>query len=311
MRQTIHRVVTVTAALLMSCALPYSTRANLDNAYGVNVADGRANSDMPAAESIRFLAFPREFYAVQASIDLSVTASLKAFILTRGTTEPQWPSVIAPKVLAPESAKSLKTARQINPKASPPAPAAQASLPRQLDTNIDRINFDTPVLAPMSFFRFCMRYPDDCKVRGVQSGEEPVALTKERKAELEKVNRDVNRAITPHENDNNVLEEEWLVAPRRGDCHDYAVTKRHELLARGWPSSSLLLAEVVVASGEHHLILVVRTREEDVVLDNLNWNLRSVEHIPYQWVRAQQTGNPKFWSKISVARAARVAMNEQ
>ena len=161
----------------------------------------------------------------------------------------------------------------------------------------------------MSFFRFCMRYPDDCKVRGVQSGEEPVTLTKERKAELAKVNRDVNRAITPHENDNNVLEEEWLVAPRRGDCHDYAVTKRHELLARGWPSSSLLLAEVVVASGEHHLVLVVRTREEDVVLDNLNWNLRSVEHIPYQWVRAQQTGNPKFWSKITVARAARVAMN--
>ena len=148
----------------------------------------------------------------------------------------------------------------------------------------------------MSFFRFCMRYPEDCKVRGVQSGEEPVTLTKERKAELAKVNRDVNRAITPHENDNGVMEEEWLVAPREGDCHDYAVTKRHELLARGWPSSSLLLAEVVVASGEHHLVLVVRTREEDVVLDNLNWNVRPVSQIHYQWVRAQQAGNPKFWS---------------
>ena len=309
MRQTIHKVVTVAAALLMSCALPYSTRANLDNTYGPNVADGRANSDMPAAESVKFLTFPRELDAVQASIDLSMADSLKVFVLTRGNTEPQWPSVIAPKVVPPESAKSLKSAHQINPNASPPAPAAHLSLPRQLEANVDRINFDAPVLAPMSFFRFCMRYPEDCKVRGVQAGEEPMTLTKERKAELAKVNRDVNRAITPHENDNGVMEEEWLVAPRAGDCHDYAVTKRHELLARGWPSSSLLLAEVVVASGEHHLVLVVRTNEEDVVLDNLNWNLRPVAQIPYQWVRAQQAENPKFWSKISVARAARVAMN--
>ena len=105
------------------------------------------------------------------------------------------------------------------------------------------------------------------------------------------------------------MEEEWLVAPREGDCNDYAVTKRHELLARGWPSSSLLLAEVIVPSGEHHLVLVVRTREEDVTLDSLNWNLRPVSQIPYQWVRAQQVGNPKFWSKISISRAAHVAMN--
>lgn len=304
MRQTIHKVVTVTAALVMSCALPYSTRANLDNAYGLNVADGRANFDMPAAAAIKFLAFPRELDAVQASIDLSVSASLEAFVLTRGTTEPQWPSAIAPRVLPPESAESPKSAHQINPNASPPVPAAHVSLPSQFEANVDRISFDAPVLAPMAFFRFCMRYPEDCKVRGMQLGAEPVTLTKERKAELAKVNRDVNRAIVPQE-----MGEEWMVAPREGDCHDYAVTKRHELLARGWPSSSLLLAEVIVPSGEHHLVLVVRTREEDVILDNLNWNLRSVAQIPYQWVRAQQAENPKFWSKISLARAARVAMN--
>lgn len=309
MRQTIHKVVTVTAALLMSCALPYSTRANLDNTYGLNVADGLANSDMPAAESIKFLAFPRELDAVQPSIDFSVPDSLKAFVLTHGTTEPQWPSVIAPKVLSTESAKSPKSAHQINPSASPPVPAAHASLPRQFDPNVDRISFDAPVLAPMAFFRFCIQYPEDCKVRGTQSGAEPVTLTKERKAELTAVNRDVNRAIAPQEDFNGVTAEKWVVAPRAGDCHDYAVTKRHELLARGWPSSSLLLAEVVVASGEHHLVLVVRTREEDVVLDNLNWNVRPVAQIHYQWVRAQQAENPKFWSKITIARAARVAMN--
>jgi predicted transglutaminase-like cysteine proteinase len=129
------------------------------------------------------------------------------------------------------------------------------------------------------------------------------------RAELVKVNRDVNRAITPHEKTNSVSAEEWLVSPREGDCKDYAVAKRHELLARGWPSSSLLLTEVIVASGEHHLVLVVRTREDDLVLDNLNENVRPVLQVPYQWVRAQQTKNPKLWSTINVTRITRMAMN--
>jgi predicted transglutaminase-like cysteine proteinase len=87
----------------------------------------------------------------------------------------------------------------------------------------------------------------------------------------------------------------WLVAPKAGDCNDYAVTKRHELLARGWPSRSLLLAEVVISSGEHHLVLVVRTRDSDLVLDNLNENIRHWSKTGYQWVRVQMPSNPKFW----------------
>jgi len=105
------------------------------------------------------------------------------------------------------------------------------------------------------------------------------------------------------------MAEEWLVSPRAGDCNDYAVTKRHKLLACGWPSRSLLLAEVVVPSGEHHLVLVVRSREDDLILDNLNSNVRSASQVRYQWVRAQQTKNPRFWSTVSVTRAARIAMN--
>ena len=37
----------------------------------------------------------------------------------------------------------------------------------------------------------------------------------------------------------------------------------------GWPSRALLLAEVVTRWGEHHLVLVVRTRTGDFVADNL------------------------------------------
>jgi predicted transglutaminase-like cysteine proteinase len=156
-----------------------------------------------------------------------------------------------------------------------------------------------------------MRYQDDCKASPMGFDRALVPLTKARWAELAKVNNDVNRAIKPEANLGGVMAEEWLVSPRYGDCNDYAVTKRHELLARGWPSHSLLLTEVVVASGEHHLVLVVRTSEDDFVLDNLSAHVRPVSQIEYEWVRAQQAENPKFWSTINVARADRVAMNSR
>ena len=37
------------------------------------------------------------------------------------------------------------------------------------------------------------------------------------------------------------------------------------MLGRNWPPRVLLLSEVVVPSGAHHLILVVRTKEADLV----------------------------------------------
>jgi predicted transglutaminase-like cysteine proteinase len=191
----------------------------------------------------------------------------------------------------------------------PPTRTAFFSLPRLLNLSVARLSFRTPSLPPMSFMRFCIRYPDDCKVSEPLFRPKPVSLTTARRAELVQVNREVNRAIRPQANTNGVMAEEWLVSPREGDCNDYAVTKRHELLQRGWPSRTLLLAEVVVASGEHHLVLVVRTREDDLVLDNLNWNVRPVAQIQYGWVRAQQANNPKFWSNVDVARATHVAMN--
>ena len=172
------------------------------------------------------------------------------------------------------------------------------------------IVFNKPVLAPVAFVRFCVRYQEDCKVSPRGSDRAPIPLDR-RPGWLssQKVNQHVNRAIKPEANLGGVMGEVWLVAPRQGDCTDYAVTKRHELLARGWPSHSLLLTEVVVASGEHHLVLVVRTSEGDFVLDNLSAHVRPVSQIAYEWVRAQQIENPKFWAKIHVVRANRVALN--
>lgn len=151
-----------------------------------------------------------------------------------------------------------------------------------------------PSLAPMGYVRFCLRYVEDCKIRGNDFRRRTVSLTGKRWAELIRVNRQVNRDITA-QSDLTIGTQDWSVHPKMGACYDYAVTKRHDLLARGWPSSTLLLSEVVTAAGEHHLVLVVRTTQGNVVLDNLDPNIRTVETVRYMWVRIQSKSSPKFW----------------
>jgi predicted transglutaminase-like cysteine proteinase len=170
--------------------------------------------------------------------------------------------------------------------------------------------FVTPVLAPAAFVHFCNRYPDDCKVRQTEFDQTPVALTEARFIELSKINTAVNSSIKPRVKRKSVLVEDWVVAPHEGNCSDYAVTKRHMLLARGWPSDSLLLAEVAITSREHHLVLVVRTSNRDLVLDNLNSDVRPISQSNYRWIRGQQTENPRFWSTIKVEQD-RLAMNSR
>jgi predicted transglutaminase-like cysteine proteinase len=176
------------------------------------------------------------------------------------------------------------------------AQAAFYSFPRALKLQLETIRLETPTLAPLAYSRFCITYPEDCRApQVVFRGPRPVVLTAERAQDLIEVNREVNREITPRADAGTVIDEHWRIAPQAGACHDYAVTKRHELLAKGWPARSLLLAEVIVPWGEHHLVLVVRTNAGDVVLDNLTASIRSWSRAPYQWVRVQSPSNPNNW----------------
>jgi predicted transglutaminase-like cysteine proteinase len=180
------------------------------------------------------------------------------------------------------------------------AQAGVVSQSAMLHFQSERISFATPALAPVAFTRFCVQYPKDCE-RGQTTNQrpQPEAMTQAPMRDLEEVNRDVNRAITYKADLGGVLSERWLVSQNAGACHDYAVTKRHGLLARSWPLQSLLLAEVVVPSGEHHLVLVVRTSEEDLVLDSINHDIRPWSRTSYQWIRIQSLDDPNRWSSVA------------
>jgi predicted transglutaminase-like cysteine proteinase len=188
------------------------------------------------------------------------------------------------------------------------APAAVFSFSHLAKTHIDRVAFAMPVMGPFAYTHFCLRYADDCRVRGYSiRGPRRVKLTDARWQDLVAVNRTVNGAIAPKHYVNDVSYDTWRVAPTAGDCNDYAVTKRHELLAKGWPSRALLLSEVVTSWGEHHLVLLVRTERQDFVLDNLNANIKVWSKAPYRWVRTQSPTEPALWSTIAEAHPARLS----
>jgi predicted transglutaminase-like cysteine proteinase len=180
-------------------------------------------------------------------------------------------------------------------------PAANAGLlgmPMGLQSANQRIKFEAPTLPPMAYTMFCLRYEDECRAKTMYRGG-PVRLTPERWTDLNEVNQTVNHSIIPERNDLGLAGEAWLINPDRGDCNDYAVSKRHELLDRGWPARALLLSEVVTSSGEHHLVLVVRTKSGDLVLDNMIPQIKPWSRAPYRWVRIQMPNKPKYWATIA------------
>lgn len=164
-----------------------------------------------------------------------------------------------------------------------------------------RIKFESLTMPPMAYLQFCVHYQDDCRKRN-SFRRGPVRFTIERWQDLKEVNDKVNRKIIPERNALGLSAERWLIDPERGDCNDYAVTKRHELLSRGWPARALLLSEVVMRSGEHHLVLIVRTSSGDLVLDNMTSEIKPWSAAPYRWVRMQSPEQSKVWSTVAAGK---------
>ena len=177
------------------------------------------------------------------------------------------------------------------------ARAALLVMPRAPQADLAYIELGRPALPPLTYTIFCLRYRAECRPRRSFRGG-PMRLTEKRWADLREINRTVNLAIEPARNELGLAGEVWTINPARGDCNDYAVSKRHELLRRGWPARVLLLSEVIMRSGEHHLVLLVRTKSGDFVLDNLTPRVKPWSRTPYRWVRVQSAGSDRLWATV-------------
>lgn len=145
-------------------------------------------------------------------------------------------------------------------------------------------------LAPLAYVRFCMDHAGECSL-GTPNAV--IDLTPEAEATIERINRDVNRRIRPVRNVAG-----WSINPPVGNCNDYVVTKRQELIRSGMPPSALLMATARTPDGEGHLLLIVRTHRGDLVLDNLEAEIRSPRETNYAWLKRQSAADPTFWERM-------------
>jgi predicted transglutaminase-like cysteine proteinase len=166
------------------------------------------------------------------------------------------------------------------------------------DTNsLSPIVEGSPTLAPFQHVRFCLRYPVDCKSDPAEN--QRIDLNTETFELLKRVNHSVNAAIAPAPKSYGPdLEDGWTIAPAAGDCNDYAVTKRHELLQSGLPAKALRLSVVKTASGIGHLVLVVATTRGDIVMDNLTEAIRPWQSTDYNWLKIQSAADARFWYEV-------------
>ena len=121
---------------------------------------------------------------------------------------------------------------------------------------------------PQAFVRFCEEYPEECAASSRAEGRVPASP--ELLTELDQVNGRINRSITAERDLKHYgIADYWtLPTDGKGDCEDYALLKRHELIRLGWPSSALLMTIVKDEKGEGHAVLTARTAAGDFILDN-------------------------------------------
>ena len=153
------------------------------------------------------------------------------------------------------------------------------------------------VLPPIAFTKFCLDYPSECA-----GGAARVHMDAERMQALEDVNRQVNSSITPTRNASRF--HFWALNVAQGDCNNYAIQKRHELIQRGWPAGALALSVVRTSWGEGHLVVAVRSDAGDYVLDNLRGDVVDWRRAGYQWVMRQSARNPQYWVALGGGRPA-------
>jgi predicted transglutaminase-like cysteine proteinase len=156
---------------------------------------------------------------------------------------------------------------------------------------------------PIGHYEFCKINPSECSIRSRNSVPEHVtgSLWKT----LVAVNLEVNRAVTPM-NDFDIYgkDEVWAYPDNGvGDCEDYVLEKRRQLIHKGLSVSNLLITVVRKPDGEGHAVLTVRTDKGDFILDNLTDAVRQWDETGYRFLKRQASDHTGHWVTIREGQA--------
>lgn len=150
---------------------------------------------------------------------------------------------------------------------------------------------------PIGHHEFCKRNANECSVKSISRRRAEV--TEAGWAAIREVNADVNHRIMPMTDAENFGRDEvWAYPSDTGDCEDYVLLKRKELIRRGFSEADLLITVVRKHDGTGHAVLTVRTSEGDFVLDNLTSEVRLWSDTPYHYLKRQSSAHSGRWVEI-------------
>jgi predicted transglutaminase-like cysteine proteinase len=139
-----------------------------------------------------------------------------------------------------------------------------AALP-SIGSLLDGQGVATPTIG---WVQFCSENPQDCRV----SLHEPEVVTLNTTVwrSIVSVNTGVNQTIKPmSDREHWGVEESWnYPTDGYGDCEDYALLKRKQLVKMGVPARTMRITVVLDEKREGHAVLTLRTNHGDFILDN-------------------------------------------
>ncbi len=150
---------------------------------------------------------------------------------------------------------------------------------------------------PIGHYEFCKANPAECQIVSRDTG--PERMTGRLWKKLVAVNVEVNAAVRPvNDFDLYGKDEVWAYPNGAGDCEDYVLEKRRDLMRQGVSVSNLLITVVRKPDGEGHAVLTVRSSKGDFILDNLTDVVRQWDQTGYRFLKRQASDNTGHWVTI-------------
>lgn len=148
---------------------------------------------------------------------------------------------------------------------------------------------------PIGWVQFCQDYASYCDVQDLPARQ--VVLTEANWKQLLHINATVNSAIQPvTDMDHWGVAEHWdIPTDGKGDCEDYALEKRRQLMQAGWPRQALLMTVVRDKNGDGHAVLTVKSDRGDLILDNQEAKVLLWDQTGYKFIKRQSAESPNRW----------------
>lgn len=160
---------------------------------------------------------------------------------------------------------------------------------------------------PIGARQFCTDWPQECVP--VAAATTSVRYSAKARRDLDQVNARFNAEITAMTDEDYYKKTEYWTYPTAGvgDCEDFVLVKRRELMNRGWPASVLRVALVRQRNGAAHAVLVANTDGGDFVLDNLAPTVVDWSETPYKYIKISSPETIARWIDVKDDRVVWVA----